>query len=114
MIEKIEKKTKPTAGPWEIVVRNKAGDLYVGSANKKRIAIVTSDPTVPPGIQEVAANAHLIAAAPALLLQLKQAHGIIRRLAKLARYYGYADEIPRLRETPRKAAIALAEKGAWL
>ncbi len=53
-------------------------------------------------------------AAPALLLQLKQAHGIIRRLAKLARYYGYADEIPRLRETPRKAAIALAEKGAWL
>lgn len=43
------------------------------------------------------------------VVELKRADAIIDRLVRLVKYYGYKEELPRLRKKQRKAAIDAAK-----
>lgn len=99
---------KPTPGPW-VVGPHKRGLVIRSTATKGVIAVVPDRPKLPE--EQVALDAHIMAAAPRLLESLEALEGLMEWEPEIACELGHIAEIEPLLSAAR-AAIAKVRGGA--
>lgn len=100
---------KHTQGKWEYTLASKDGEIFFAIHNKipaghsvPTIAMVPVNNSIP----KAEANARLIASCPSMLLELRFANGLIKRLRETLTEYGYLDEKFNFREKERQQLLA--------